>query len=161
MNSLMYGSSTDGSVRKLTDAHDELEKLMPTENVAHLNTDLIRSLPDNGPVVMVNLVRLREHARNGEGSGWDAYQRYSSAVVKLLKPRGATILWAGDVEGVALGIPDANRWDYAVLVRYPSRAVFLEMLSSSDYAVANFERENALADHVIFAVKETFGKFRE
>jgi uncharacterized protein (DUF1330 family) len=134
---------------------------MSIESVAHLNADLIRSLPDDGPVGMVNLVRLREHALNGEGSGWDAYQRYSAAVVKLLKPRSATILWAGDVEGVALGIPEANRWDYAVLVRYPSRAVFLEMLNSADYAVANIERENALADHVIFAVKETFGKFRD
>ena len=133
---------------------------MPTETVSHLNADLIRSLPDNGPVVMVNLVRLRERALNGKGSGWDAYQRYSSAVVKLLKPQGAAILWAGDVEGVALGVPDAHRWDYAVLVRYPSRAVFLEMLGSADYAIANIERKNALADHVIFAVKETFGKFR-
>jgi uncharacterized protein (DUF1330 family) len=133
---------------------------MPTEPVAHLNADLLRSLPDDGPVVMVNLVRLRERALNGEGSGWDAYQRYSAAVVKLLKPRGATILWAGDVQAVALGVPDAHRWDYAVLVRYPSRAVFLEMLSSADYAAANVERENALKDHLILAVKETFGKFR-
>ena len=133
---------------------------MPTETIARLNTDLILSLPDNGPVVMVNLVRLRERALNGEGSGWDAYQRYSATVVKLMRPRGATILWAGDVEGVALGVPDGHRWDYAVLVRYPSRAVFLEMLGSAGYAAANIERENALADHVIFAVKETFGKFR-
>ncbi len=134
---------------------------MPAQTVAHLNADLIRSLPDEGPVVMLNLVRLRERSLNGDGSGWDAYQRYSTAVVKLLKPRGASILWAGDVEGVALGIPEANRWDYAVLVRYPSRAVFLEMLTSADYAAANIERENALADHIILAVKETFGKFRD
>jgi uncharacterized protein (DUF1330 family) len=129
--------------------------------VAHLNADLIRSLPDAGPVVMVNLVRLRESALNGDGSGWDAYQRYSAAVVKLLKPRGASILWAGTVEGVALGVPDAHRWDYAVLVRYPSRAVFVEMLSSPEYAAANIERENALSDHVILAVKESFGRFKE
>ena len=134
---------------------------MPAETVAHLNADLIRSLPDDGPVVMVNLVRLRERALNGAGSGWDAYQRYSAAVVKLLKSRGATILWAGTVEAVALGIPEANRWDYTVLVRYPSRAVFLEMLGSADYAAANIERENALSDHTILAVKESFGKFRD
>lgn len=134
---------------------------MSTETVAHLNADLIRSLPDDGPVVMLNLVRLRERSLNGEGSGWDAYQRYSAAVVKLLRPRGAAILWAGNVEGVALGIPEANRWDYAVMVRYPSRAVFLEMLTSAEYAAANVERENALSDHMILAVKETFGKFRD
>jgi uncharacterized protein (DUF1330 family) len=134
---------------------------MTTADIAHLNADLIRSLPDHGPVVMVNLVRLRERALNGDGSGWDAYQRYSAAVVKLLKPRSAAILWAGDVEGVALGVPDAHLWDYVVLVRYPSRAVFVEMLSSPEYALANVERENALADHMILAVKESFGRFRD
>ena len=87
--------------------------------VAHLNADFLRSLPDDGPVVMVNLVKLRDRALNGDGSGWDAYQRYSAAVVKLLKRRAAAILWAGTVEG------------------------------------------GALADHVILAVKESFGKFRE
>lgn len=48
---------------------------MSAGSVAHLNADLLRSLPDDSPVVMINLVRLRERALNGEGSGWDAYQR--------------------------------------------------------------------------------------
>lgn len=127
----------------------------------HINIELLRSLPDEGPVVMANLVRLREHSADGNGSGWDAYQRYSAAVVKLLKAREAKILWAGDVQAVALGVADAHRWDYAVLVRYPSRATFIEMMMSPDYGIANVDRENALADHVIFAVKETFGRFKD
>ncbi len=52
--------------------------------LAHANTDLLRALPDEGPVVMVNLVRLRAQSRDGQGSGWDAYQRYSRAVVGRL-----------------------------------------------------------------------------
>jgi uncharacterized protein (DUF1330 family) len=127
--------------------------------LAHANADLLRALPDEGPVTMVNLVRLRERSRDGNGSGWDAYQRYSRAVVGLLKARGAAIVWAGDVDGVALGLPDANRWDYVVLVRYPSRAVFIEMMGSEDYARANVDRENALEDHVILAATERFGRF--
>jgi hypothetical protein len=35
------------------------------------------------------------------------------------------------------------------------------MLGSAAYATANIERENALADHVILAVKEAFGKFQD
>src|SRR4051812_49094486 len=42
-----------------------------------LNEDFVRSLPDEGPVVMVNLVRFRERSLDGQGSGWDAYSRYS------------------------------------------------------------------------------------
>jgi hypothetical protein len=38
---------------------------------------LVRSLPDEGPVVMVNLVRFRERSLDGNCSGWDAYSRYS------------------------------------------------------------------------------------
>jgi hypothetical protein len=47
------------------------------------------------------------------------------------------------------------------LVRYPGRAVFIEMMSSAEYAAANVHRENALSDHVIFAVRQSFGAFRE
>jgi uncharacterized protein (DUF1330 family) len=135
--------------------------MMSEAPIADLNADDLIALADDGPVVMANLVRLRDQARDGAGSGWDAYQRYSAAVVKLIKSRGGTIIWAGTVEAVALGLADANRWDYMVLVRYPSRAAFLEMMGSKDYAAANAERENALEDHVILAVKESFGRFRE
>lgn len=34
-----------------------------------LTESLIRSLPDQGPVVMVNLVRFRDRAPDGGGSG--------------------------------------------------------------------------------------------
>lgn len=127
----------------------------------HANADLLHTLPDEGPVVMVNLVKLRETSRDGNGTGWDAYQRYSRAVVRLLRERQASIIWAGDVDGLALGHSHWSGWDYVVLVRYPSRAIFLEMMQSEAYAAANRERENALADHVILAATERFRKFEE
>jgi hypothetical protein len=34
-----------------------------------LNEEFLRSLPDDGPVVMVNLVRFRERSLDGSGSG--------------------------------------------------------------------------------------------
>jgi uncharacterized protein (DUF1330 family) len=123
-----------------------------------LNEALIRGLPDTGPVVMVNLVRLRERAADGNGSGWDAYVRYSRAFVPLLKACGGAILWAGNAEGVAFGELGAARWDYVVLVQYPSRAAFLDTLTSAAYAEANLERENGLEDHVILSVAETYSR---
>ena len=61
-------------------------------------------------------------------------------------------------EAVALGRPGAHRWDYVALVRYPSRAAFLDMMTSADYAQANVERENGCEDHAIIAVRETYNK---
>jgi uncharacterized protein (DUF1330 family) len=127
--------------------------------IADLNADSLRALPDDGPVTMLNLMRFRETSLDGKGSGWDAYLRYSALAIKLIKAQGGTIIWTGDAEAVALGAPDRHRWDYVALVRYPSRAAFLAMMESADYALANVERENGCADHAIIAVRETYRKF--
>ena len=133
---------------------------MMREGPADLNHEFVRSLPDTGPVVMVNLVRFREHSLDGNGSGWDAYSRYSRADIPLLKRVGGTILWAGNVEGAAVGDLGDGRWDWVVVVWYPSRAAFLAMMTSPEYAIANVDRENAIEDHVILAANESYSKFK-
>lgn len=123
---------------------------------SHLNAELVRSLPDAGPVVMVNLVRFRATSADGDGTGWDAYLRYSRLTMPLIKARGGSVVWAGKGEGLAFGHVAGGAWDYVVLVHYPSRAAFLDMMASEDYARANVHRENAVDDHVIIASTETF-----
>ena len=127
--------------------------------IDHLNEQALKALRDDGPVTMLNLMRFRERSRDGKGSGWDAYLRYSALTIKLIKARGGTIIWTGNAEAVALGEPHRHRWDYVALVRYPSRVAFLDMMTSPEYAAANLERENGCADHAIIAVNETYRKF--
>ncbi len=105
--------------------------------IDHLNEQALKALPDDGPVTMLNLMRFRERSLDGNGSGWDAYLRYSALTIKLIKARDGTIIWTGNAEAVALGVPDQHRWDYVALVRYPSRAAFLDMMKSPEYAAAN------------------------
>ena len=125
-----------------------------------LNADLLRSLPDAGPVVMVNLVKYKLHSADGNGSGQDAYERYSRAVVPpLLRGVGGRVLWSGRAEGAAFGDPDATYWDHVVLVWYPSRRAFLDMVTSPAYAEANVHRENGVDDHIILATTETYSRF--
>jgi uncharacterized protein (DUF1330 family) len=107
---------------------------------------------------MLNLMRFRDRSLDGKGSGWDAYLRYSALAIKLIKARGGTITWTGTAEAVALGMPEDNRWDYVALVRYPSRAAFIDMMASPEYAQANVERENGCVAHTIIAVRETYNK---
>lgn len=114
-----------------------------------VNAELIASLPDTGPVIMVNMLKLRDRA---------AYKRYSELTMPLIKARGGTVLWAGDGEAVAYGDPQADHWDYVVLVRYPSRHAFLDMTRSPEYAAANLHREQAVTKHVIVASTETYSK---
>jgi uncharacterized protein (DUF1330 family) len=133
-----------------------------TTDAAHeadpLNVDLLSALPDEGPVVMLNLMRFRDRSLDGNGSGWDAYLRYSAMAIVLIKAQGGTITWTGQAQAVALGDPDKNHWDYAALVRYPSRAAFIAMMTSPQYALANVERVNGCVRHTIIATRETYSK---
>jgi hypothetical protein len=71
------------------------------ETIAHLNIEALRALPDDLPVTMLNLMRLRDHSRDGKGSGWEAYLRYSALSIKLIKGVGGTIVWTGEAQAVA------------------------------------------------------------
>ncbi len=126
--------------------------------IEDLNIEGLAALPDDTAVVMLNLMRFREQSLDGDGSGWDAYLRYSALTIKLIKARGGTIIWTGTAEAVALGAPESNRWDYAALVRYPSRQAFIDMMTSPDYARANIERTNGCEAHTIIAMRQTYSK---
>ena len=126
-----------------------------------LNVRGLKQLEHQGPVVMVNLMRFRARSLDGDGSGWDAYLRYSALTVPMIKARGGTLLWTGDAKTVALGREDGNAWDYLALVYYPSVAAFIDMTTSADYeARCDPHRVNGCAEHTIIATKEAYSKFK-
>ena len=126
-----------------------------------LNVRGLEEIDPDGPVVMVNLMRFRERSLDGDGSGWDAYLRYSALTVPMIKARGGTLLWTGDAKAVALGEPEANRWDYLALVYYPSAAAFIDMMTSADYETrCDPHRHNGCEAHVIICTKEAYSKFK-
>jgi uncharacterized protein (DUF1330 family) len=126
-----------------------------------LNVKGLQALDLLAPVVMVNLMRFRERSLDGDGSGWDAYLRYSALTVPMIKARGGTLLWTGDAKAVALGEQDGNQWDYLALVYYPSVADFLDMMTSADYEnLSDPHRRNGCAEHVIICTKEAYSKFK-
>ena len=126
-----------------------------------LNIEGLKELEQQGPVVMVNLMRFHERALDGNGSGWDAYLRYSALTVPMIKARGGTLLWTGDAKAVALGPQAGNDWDYLALVYYPSVAAFIDMMTSDDYETqCDPHRRNGCAEHVIICTKEAYSKFK-
>jgi hypothetical protein len=61
-----------------------------------LNIEGLEETEHQGPIVMVNLMRFRDRSLDGQGSGWDAYLRYSALTVPMIKARGGTLLWTGE-----------------------------------------------------------------
>lgn len=125
-----------------------------------LNVRGLDALERDKPVVMVNLMRFRERSLDGDGSGWDAYLRYSALTVPMIKARGGTLLWTGNAKAVALGAEAGNQWDYVALVYYPTVAAFIDMMTSADYETGSDpHRRNGCAEHVIIATSEAYSKF--
>ena len=91
------------------------------------------------PVFMLNLLRFKE------GSGAEAYARYAAAAGEHLARVGGAVLWAGACDEALIG-PQAREWDVAAVVRYPSRAAFLEMVGDPGYLEIVGDRTAGLAD---------------
>src|SRR3954468_9653124 len=126
-----------------------------------LNIEGLKEMKHQGPIVMVNLMRFHQRSLDGDGSGWDAYLRYSALTVPMIKARGGTLLWTGDAKAVALGLQDGNVWDYLALVYYPSVAAFVDMMTSADYETrCDPHRHNGCEAHVIICTSEAYSKFR-
>ena len=123
-----------------------------------LQLDALRALAPEAPVTMLNLMKFRARSLDGDGTGWEAYLRYSAHTAPLFKARGGTIVWAGDVKAVALGALADGDWDYAALVWYPRPAAFLDMMRSPEYAVGNVHRENGTERHLILALHASYTK---
>jgi uncharacterized protein (DUF1330 family) len=126
-----------------------------------LNIKGLSELDQAAPVVMLNLMRFRERSLDGNGSGRDAYLRYSALTVPMIKARGGTLLWTGNAKAVALGTGQGNWWDFVALVYYPTLAAFTDMMTSPDYEnPSDPHRRNGCAEHVIVATAEAWSKFR-
>lgn len=126
-----------------------------------LNIEGLERLEPNALVVMLNLMRFHARSRDGNGSGWDAYLRYSAITVPMIKARGGTLLWTAEAKAVALGPHAGNHWDFVALVYYPSVSAFLDMMTSEAYErEADPHRVNACAEHVIIATSEAYSKFK-
>jgi uncharacterized protein (DUF1330 family) len=104
-----------------------------TPGYDYIQRILATSPDDDGPVWMVNFMHYRAEAAYLDGSrgltGRQADDLY--APLEVLDDIGATIPFVGDV--VLQLDPNQPRWDRIGVVRYPTRASFLQMQTRPDF----------------------------
>ena len=118
--------------------------------------DAFKALPRDTPILMLNLIRLREVAVYPDGhnaTGREAYADYGRESLPVFKRVGGSIVWRGRPEEVVIG-PSEERWDIAFVARYPSAAAFLEMVTDPDYKVAVLHRQAAVDDSRLIRMGE-------
>jgi uncharacterized protein (DUF1330 family) len=97
-----------------------------------------------GPVVMLNLLRF-EHE-----DGRASYAAYLAHFRAHAESRGAEILYLGD-GSTALVAEDGQAWDAVLLVRYPSRQAFTDMVADPGYQEGTHLRTQGLTEAVLQA----------
>ncbi len=124
------------------------------------------SLEVGAPLVMINLLKYRDQADYPAGfdaapcTGREAYQRYAAVALGKVTQVGGKPLWMGSVTG-SLIAPDGEEWDEALLVQYPSRQAFLQMVAMPDYQAVAVHRTAALADSRLIATVTRGGPLAE
>ena len=114
-----------------------------------------------GEVVMLNLLHFARPESPEEGetrtrsadesSGAHAYRDYSDQVVRMVEARGGRVIWTGRPEHVLIGDTSEDAWDLVALVSYPSRAAFIDMVTSPKYEEAHTHRARGLDRTVLLA----------
>ncbi|CAN5259875.1 DUF1330 domain-containing protein [soil metagenome] len=112
---------------------------------------------EDGPFVMVNLLKFKDKAEYPDGSepelsGREAYARYGAAVRACLESVGGAPVFAGAVTELMLGEAE-ELWDMVALAQYPSRAAMMAMVQSPAYQAIEKHRIAGLAGQLNIRTK--------
>lgn len=115
----------------------------------------LATVPDGQPFAIINLLLYKEWAEYPEGTvtekltGQLAYERYSELSIPFVNKVGGVPMWKG-LFGVNLMGPTDKIWDEILIMQYPRRSAFEEMLNDPDYQKIIFHRTAALIDSRLF-----------
>jgi len=93
------------------------------------------------PIVVLNLLKFKSE------DAVQSYMEYGARFFQTFGQRGAEVLYAGKLMEKVQG--ESGDWDVVLLVRYPNRKFFYEMLRSDEYQSFSHFREDALSNAVL------------
>jgi hypothetical protein len=152
----LYWSQRPGHALTTAEVDGYLDRIAPTLPLSALEkADFLGRLrawgeaDDGKPVFMLNLMRYYDHLRDLPGLGdvartpREANAYYESVATPLLLKRGGYALFAGVPQGIRSGRDastnilgydsDLENWSRVLVVRYPARRAFFELLSDPAY----------------------------
>jgi len=107
-----------------------------------------RARERDGPVHMLNLVKLKDTAVYEDGtmvSGREAYAAYGRESGPVFQRVGGRIVWSSEYEMTVIG-PENEGWDVIFVAEYPNGDAFVEMVKDADYQKAVVHRTAAVED---------------
>ncbi len=105
--------------------------------------------PDDKPLVMINLLKFKKKTEDGL-DGAELYRCYKLKAAELLKKVGGRLLWLGKADQFLIAT-DKDKWDEVLLVEYPSRKAFLNMINLPEFEEVQKDRKASLENTVLIA----------
>lgn len=128
-----------------------LEKTEPTNS----QLEEIAEADQESPFDMINFLKYRPVAiydsvtDNAIGRcGREAYQEYGTAVFPKIIGLGGSLVYKGACDHLFVG-DESQDYDELIIVRYPSRRAYLEMINSAEYQEAIKHRKAGLKYRVL------------
>jgi uncharacterized protein (DUF1330 family) len=133
---------------------------MNVTNQVHPNAEQAQAFftaPEDGPFVMVNLLKFRKNAEYPDGSdahltGREAFLRYGMAVRAHIERVGGKPGYAGPITALMLGEVE-NLWDMVALAEYPSLEAMRAMVEHPEYQEIAKHRSAGLAGQLNIKTK--------
>jgi uncharacterized protein (DUF1330 family) len=108
---------------------------------------------DDGPVVMLNLLKFDPLTKDGSATGAESYARYGQLAAPVVAKHGGKVLWSGVPTQQLIGDMDYD-WDFVLLVTWPKRQNLLDLTSDPDYEAIAHHRGDGLARSMLIAMDE-------
>lgn len=105
----------------------------------------LAALPDDEPVVMLNLLKFKA------GGGEATYGQYGMKMAPMFQKYGIKVLFMAECQQLLIG---EKEWDRLILVQYPSRKAFIEMVTSAEYLAIGKTRTDSIVDSALYAMKQ-------
>ncbi|MGH1367315.1 MAG: DUF1330 domain-containing protein [Maritimibacter sp.] len=104
-----------------------------------------RNVPRDGPIHMLNLVKLHKQAIYEDGrkaTGAEAYAAYGRESAPVFERVGGKIIWRGAMEHMLIGPnSDDEAWDLCFIAQYPNVEAFVTMIKDPHYRAAMVNRQ--------------------
>ena len=108
-----------------------------------------------GSVAMVHLLKFKARAEYADGretelTGAEAYGLCRREMVQRVTSSGGRLVFSGQVSHLVLGEVE-EMWDEVMVVEFPSKEAFVEIISSPEIAESGVHRRAGLAGQLLIA----------
>lgn len=107
------------------------------------------NLDNESPFVMLNLLKFKSD------DGFDTYKKYLGNASGIVSKVGARVIYMGKPNEMLQG---QERWDFIMMVEYPSRKAFMEMINNPAYQEIHKDRMSSTERAVLYVTEPLAAK---